>query len=166
IALLSDGEITDHATVRVVQCDNGNPDPPPPPPPAPANLPDSESFIVAPFTCVETAATLCLRDGRFQVTVSWRDFDGGTGDGRSVPLASDEAGLFWFFSSSNYELLVKVLDGCGITDNFWVFSAATTNLRYSLTVIDTETGKGKTYETPLGASAPAITDVEALAVCP
>ena len=75
------------------------------------------------------------------------------------------AALFWFFDDQNYELLVKTLDGCAINGHFWVFAAATTNVEYALTVIDSETGRGKTYFSPLHLRSRAIADAQAFP-CP
>jgi hypothetical protein len=76
-----------------------------------------------------TATTLCL-NGRHQVKASWRtDPPGGTSHPAQVaPLATAESGLFWFFGPNNWEVMVKVLNGCGLNDRWWVFSAATTNV--------------------------------------
>ena len=40
---------------------------------------------------------LCLQGNRFGVEASWRDFQGNTGVGKTVPLTAD-TGLFWFFT--------------------------------------------------------------------
>ena len=107
-------------------------------------------------------------DGRFRVTVTW----GSTGDnivgGPVIPLdlPPSDSGFFYFFSPDNWEMLVKVLDGASINNRFWVFSAATTNVEYTLRVTDTETGQTKSYENPLGHCAPAVTDTSAFATCP
>ncbi|MEM9556054.1 MAG: PQQ-dependent sugar dehydrogenase [Acidobacteriota bacterium] len=116
--------------------------------------------------CVEDEETLCLRDGRFALSATWRDFEGNTGNGRVVPNGTAETGLFWFFGPLNWELMVKVLDGCDLGGHYWVFSAATTNVEYSLTVLDTETGVVRRYDNPLGVAAAAITDTAAFATCP
>ena len=63
-------------------------------------------------------------------------------------------------------MLVKVLNACGLNQHYWVFSAATTNVEYTLTVTDTQTGDKKTYFNPLGTAAPAVTDTSAFATCP
>ena len=76
-----------------------------------------------------------------------------------------DSGLFWFFDAGNWEMLVKVLDGCAFNNHFWVFSAATTNVGYTLRVIDTETGAVAEYSNPLGTSAAALTDTNAFASC-
>ncbi|MCP3957063.1 MAG: hypothetical protein GY719_04360 [bacterium] len=82
-----------------------------------------------------------------------------------LPFGSSDSGLFWFFTPGNWELLVKVLDGCSINDRFWVFAAATTDVEYTLRVTDIETGRVQEYFNPLGRSAAAITDTEAFATC-
>lgn len=115
-----------------------------------------------PEPCVAGPATQCLRNGRFKVQVAWRNFEDATGTASVVNVDSLSSGLFWFFDSNNWEMLVKVLDGCGLTDHFWVFAAATTNLEYRLLVLDTQNGQGAVYENPLGTASAAITDTEAL----
>ncbi|MEM9555962.1 MAG: hypothetical protein AAGC60_17025 [Acidobacteriota bacterium] len=112
----------------------------------------------------ETPVVL-LRDGRFQVEVEWLDFEGGRGPGRLV-TASEDSALLWFFGPDNWELLVKVLDGCPVTGHYWVFSAATTNVGYTLRVTDTQAGVERVYTNDLGVAAPAVTDTGAFATCP
>jgi hypothetical protein len=109
---------------------------------------------------------LCLNGGRFRVEVSWRDFQGGTGQARVAPCGSADSGLLWFFSEDNWEMLVKVLDGCGLNSHYWVFAAATTNVEYTLRVTDTLTQVVEEWQNPLGTSSPAVTDTEAFATCP
>jgi poly(3-hydroxybutyrate) depolymerase len=116
-------------------------------------------------TCVSSETVLCLRDGRFRVEVV-REANGESGPGKVVPFGSPESGLFSFFHADNWELLVKVLDGCTVNGHYWVYSAATTDVRYILTVADTKTGQSARYENPAGKPAPAITDIEAIPACP
>jgi len=119
-----------------------------------------------PTVCFNTATTHCLNGGRFQVEVDWRDFGGGTGPGRVLPFMSDDSGLFWFFDADNWEMLVKVLDGCGLNNRYWVFASATTDVAYTLTITDTQNGTVSQYSNPLGTAADAITDTDAFATCP
>ncbi len=49
---------------------------------------------------------------------------------------SDTAALFYFFSPDNPEMLLKVLDGCGVNGHWWVFGSAATDLRYRISVWD------------------------------
>ena len=74
-------------------------------------------------------------------------------------------GLFTFFAPDNWELLVKVLDGCAVNDRYWVFAAATTDVEVRLQVTDTGSGTVREYSSPLGSTA-AITDTGTFASCP
>jgi hypothetical protein len=121
----------------------------------------STNAVVGP--CVADAHTLCLLGGRFRVQVAWEKTDGETGQASVVPGASDNSGVLWFFNEDNWEMLIKVLDGCAVTDHYWVFFAATTNVQFVVTVTDTQTGAVKTYVNPQGTSADAVTDTNALA---
>ncbi len=109
---------------------------------------------------------VALRQGRFEAEVTWRDFVGRTGKAWVAAPATDASALFWFFSPDNWELMVKVLDGCALNGRFWVFHAASTNVEYTLTVTDTVTGQVRRYDNPLGRRAPAVTDTAAFATCP
>ena len=116
--------------------------------------------------CTPDTNTVCLLDDRFKVEIDWRDFNGNTGDGRVV-TTSDDSGLLYFFDPDNWEFLVKMVDACNSPFNsFWVFSAATTDVEYTLTVTDTQTNTVKTYSNPLGNAAAAVTDTSAFATCP
>ncbi|HVS14226.1 MAG TPA: hypothetical protein VMV46_09895 [Thermoanaerobaculia bacterium] len=130
-----------------------------------ADVPIGES-TVSPRPCAPGATTLCLNGGRFEVDIDWADFAGGQGiaDSRSIP-GSDVSGLFYFFDPENIEVLVKALDACAISGNFWVFFAATTNVEFELTVTDTQSGRVRTYFNPLGQTANAITDTSAFPTC-
>ncbi|MCP4658622.1 MAG: hypothetical protein GY856_24695 [bacterium] len=83
-----------------------------------------------------------------------------------MAYGSDDSGLLWFFDPDNWELLVKVLDGCAVNQRYWVFAAATTNVETTLEVTDSLSGQMKTYHNPLGTSAAAVTDTFAFATCP
>jgi len=115
--------------------------------------------------CLASPTSTCLQRGRFQVSLSWKDFLGNTGDAEVLPVGSQDSGLFWFFQPNNWEALVKVLDGCAINNRFWVFAAATTNVEYTLRVSDSVTGQTREYHNPLGVKSPAITDVQAFSTC-
>jgi hypothetical protein len=116
--------------------------------------------------CVEDGDTVCLQDNRFKVEVMWQDFQGRTGWAHSAPVSSTDSALLWFFESQNWEMLVKVVNGCGVNGHYWFFSAAATNVSYHIEVTDTSTGQRKTYDNPLGTLAPATADTSAFASCP
>ncbi|HEY6139518.1 MAG TPA: LamG domain-containing protein [Thermoanaerobaculia bacterium] len=127
------------------------------------------AYLTSPvaLTCGSTTSTqLCLTPNRFSVTSKWLLPDGTRGVGTVVPGSNSTSGLFWFFGSDNWELLVKVLDGCPVNNNKWVFSAATTNVHYQVAVTDVKSGQTKRYFNYFGQSAPAVTDTEAFATCP
>lgn len=107
--------------------------------------------VSPPGPCVAGAETLCLQQGRFRVEVEFVA-DGNPGVGQAVPLTSD-TGFFWFFNKENLELVVKVLDGRDINGNFWVFYGGLSDVEYTLTVTDSETGGRKIYQNPNGTQA-------------
>src|SRR5262245_20834254 len=107
--------------------------------------------------CAANATTLCLNANRFRVQAQWVTTDGSTGSGHAVALTSD-TGYFWFFSSNNVEMVVKVVDGRALNGNFWVFAGGLTNVNVIMTVTDTETGLVKVYVNPQGAAFQPIQD--------
>ena len=116
--------------------------------------------------CVPDLHTMCLgKEGRFKVEIDWRDGPGGSDPAVAFPQSSD-SGLFYFFSPENWEMLVKVLDGCNINDRWWVFASAATDVGWELTVEDTASGEVWTGSNSLGQRSPAITDTAAFATCP
>jgi hypothetical protein len=118
-------------------------------------------------TCESGPNTLCLRHFRFSATIELTGDAGGGGGvfANVVPGGTGDSGLFWFFDPTNWEVLLKVLDGCGVTDRFWVFAASTTDQGYVLTITDTLSGEVKQYVNQPGNPAPAITDTDAFATC-
>lgn len=118
--------------------------------------------------CVPSSTVACLVGGRFGVKVDWKTSDNKTGSGTAIKY-TDATGLFWFFGSDNIEMMVKILNACPIGSTYWVFSAATTDVQYTLTITDSKSGQVKTYTHALGTPAPAITDTNPFdknAVCP
>ena len=124
--------------------------------------------------CVADATTLCIDqdpgDGRFRVQVSYGTVEGGglSGPGHAITLSSlgvTAGGLFCFFSASNPEMLIKIIDGCSLGGHFWVFAAATTNVGFTVTVTDTFTGQLAVYRNQDLAAAPPVQDTGSL-TCP
>jgi len=102
--------------------------------------------------CQPSSTRLCLNGGRFQAEAFWKDFQGNRGAGQAVALTPD-TGWFWFFSPSNVEAVLKVLDGRGLNNHFWTFYGALSSVEYNLTVTDTQTGAAKRYYNPPGQLA-------------
>jgi plastocyanin len=118
-----------------------------------------------PATCLADANTLCLQQNRFQIRANWQTGAGQSGPARVVKLTED-TGYLWFFTESNVEAVVKVLDGCGLNQRHLVFAGGLTDVRVELTVTDTATGIPKTYVNPQGTSFQPIQDTGAFASCP
>jgi len=118
--------------------------------PGPLTAPAAPAIDPDTGACVPDAETLCLLGGRFAVQVDFVDqHNGGVpGVGKTLPAATtDRTGYFWFFNPVNVELVVKVLQA---QDTFWVFYGSLSDVQYTLTVTDTETGRTKTYHNAPG----------------
>ena len=89
-----------------------------------------------------------------------------TGDGQAVGLTSD-SGYFWFFDDANVELVIKVIDGCGYNDRYWVFAGGLTNVETHLTVRDTLHSAAVFQRTnPLNQAFAPILSIDAFDTCP
>jgi hypothetical protein len=108
--------------------------------------------------------SLFLGNGRFRIDVRWTT-SSGSGDGMPVQLTAD-TGYFWFFNSSNVEIVIKVLNACAFGNHYWVFAGGLTNVQTVITVTDTERGVVNTYRTTGGPPFPPIQDTSAFATCP
>ena len=124
----------------------------------------ADSAIAPTAHCASGANEICLGD-RFRLAGTWRAIDGGTGVAVPQPLAASSA-AFYFFAPDNLEILIKVLDACGLNARFWVFYAATTNVEFTLTVTDTKAGTVRKYFNPLDRPASPVQDTSAFATCP
>jgi len=120
-----------------------------------------------PGACTTDATTLCLNNNRFQVRATFATGAGQTGNGMAVTETVD-TGLFWFFSASNIEVIIKVVNACSFAGGprYWVFAGGLTNVQVVLTVTDTQSGVTKTYTNPQGTAFAPIQDTNAFATCP
>ncbi len=123
-----------------------------------------------PGPCTPNATTLCIDDqpgdGRFAIQVAFSTAlnGGSSGYGQAIPLAGlgiARGGLFWFFDGTNPELLIKVLNGCAVNGNYWVFWSAGTTVGLDLTVTDTQANETVRYRNTDGVAAPPVTDTAA-----
>jgi hypothetical protein len=112
---------------------------------------------------LEPIAALTLNEGRFVVSADWATSD-ASGHADGVELTAD-SGYFWFFDPANVELIVKVLNGCGLNDRYWVFAGGLTNVKTTLHVLDTEKGIEATYVNPQDTAFQPIQDTNALDGC-
>jgi streptogramin lyase len=103
--------------------------------------------------CEPDATTLCLNHNRFRLQVAWRAVHLGTeGVGQAIRLTED-TGYFWFFQSTNVELVIKILDARSFSGYFWVFYGALSNVEYTITVTDTQTQEVRTFFNPQDTQA-------------
>ena len=115
--------------------------------------------------CVPNDQTLCLNGGRFEVKATFRTENNPETDASAEALTGD-SGYFWFFNPANIEVVIKVLNGCAITNAYWVFATGLTNVEVTLSVRDTSNGTVKTYVNQLGDAFAPVQDTGAFATCP
>jgi Metallo-peptidase family M12 len=112
-----------------------------------ATGPSMSSIRAAAGNCKKDKNTLCLLDNRFAVKVDWRNPGNGTsGTGSAVPV-SGVTGAFYFTDAGNLELMAKVID---YGDRIDFFYGTLSDLEYTVTVTDTNTGQIKTYHNAAG----------------
>ncbi len=115
-------------------------------------------------SCRASSTTVCLLSNRFEVKATFRDQNGGSGDLRLVEYTNNTS-LGHFGDSSNIELILKVLDGCGLNGRYWIFIGGVTDQGVTIRVRDTRNGQVKTYSNPLGTAFKVVTDTGAMSGC-
>jgi hypothetical protein len=110
--------------------------------------------------CTPSETALCLQDGRFRVEAVWRT---ATAEGPArVRTETADSGSLWFFSPTNLEMLVKVLNACQTPKPmFWVFAAGLTDVEVELVVTDMTTKQTRRYRNPRGKPFTPILDTSA-----
>jgi hypothetical protein len=89
--------------------------------------------IEATGTCVPSLTVACVQGNRFAVTVQI-----SLSEYAYVAASSSESAVFSFpGSSSDWQVVAKVLNGCSSNNHWWVFAAGATSTPYSLLVKDT-----------------------------
>ncbi len=120
------------------------------------------------YVCTESETNSCLQNSRFRVEVRVSYIERDTGVVKYEQAKVKKAmlngtnktnSLFYFFSEDNPELLVKVLNGCGVNGKYWVFGSAGTDLDYSVSVTDNATGVRIPYYR--NSTNPLINDISA-----
>ncbi len=81
-------------------------------------------------------------------------------------LDSEQSGLLYFFDRNNAEVLIKVLDACGVNGYRWVFVAPVTDLAFNLVVTPPGGGEPWTHGNSLGQTAATAGDTKAFACSP
>ena len=67
--------------------------------------------------CVPSSTRACVQPG-FSTSVNYGGVVG------RVAVVGGSSATFWAYDSNNWEVLTKVLDGCGINNHWWLFAAA------------------------------------------
>jgi concanavalin A-like lectin/glucanase superfamily protein len=116
--------------------------------------------------CTTSANTLCLGpSGRFAVNATWKT-SSASGVATVVPYQTTDSGLFTFFSDANWEMTVKVLNGCPVNSRWWVFASGLTDQHVELVVTDQQHGETIRYFSYFGQPFNLNADVDAFATCP
>ncbi|HYO15253.1 MAG TPA: hypothetical protein VE685_18810 [Thermoanaerobaculia bacterium] len=107
-----------------------------------------------------------MSSNRFEVEVDWQSAS-SNGRGQVMTFGgqraeNDDSAFFWFFSASNFEMGLKILNGCGLNNRFWVFISGLTDQGWTVRVRDTQTGSVKTYNNPTGRLTPTTADTSAI----
>ncbi len=89
------------------------------------------------FDVTTPTTELALVGGRFRAVARFTGAATATELSATAVQIGDDAGYFWFFSSDNVELTIKVLDGRGVNGHFWVFIASMTDVANRVDVTDT-----------------------------
>jgi len=115
-----------------------------------------------PADCTRDAQTACLAKGRFVVTADYRTAK-ANGHGQVMAFSgqraeNDDSAFFWFFTPTNFEMGVKVLDACAINGKYWVYISGLTDQGWTVTVRDTRNDALKTYDNPVGALSTTFAD--------
>ncbi len=127
---------------------------PPRPGPDPDPTPDPDPV----GTCTPTSVILRF-DGGYEVSMCYVTSSGESGPVKGEAWSS-EAGVLWFFGRNNPEVLVKVLDGCGVNGHRWAFVAPVTTLDFNLWITGPD-GSRWTHGNPQGATASTKSDITA-----
>jgi hypothetical protein len=123
-----------------------------------------EGVATPTLACIPSPTAVCLGN-RFKVEVTFDATpNNGTGPG-NVVLESSESVKFTFFNPANIEMILKVLDGCGLNSKWWVFAGGLTNVGVTIKVTDTATGASKTYTSAKGKLFQTFADTSAFS-CP
>jgi hypothetical protein len=105
--------------------------------------------------CVPSNTTACVLGGRFAITLNWvvPISGGGSGSGKIIkytenrPETNPQYGpmnenvFFSMFDSApnSVEVIVRMFNGVGINNKYWVSVGGLTNAQYTVTITDTKT---------------------------
>ncbi len=82
---------------------------------------------------------------------------------KDYELDSEQSAILYFFDRNNAEVLIKVLDGCGLNGHRWVFVAPVTTLAFNLSIDPPGGGEPWTHQNRLNQTAAARSDLKGFA---
>lgn len=114
--------------------------------------------------CVSSATTACFQNGRFEAKVTWTTIS-GTGSANIMSFGgqratTEETAFFQFFSPTNFEMGLKVLNACIdlFNNKYWIFISGLTDQGWAVRIRDTRTGQVQTYTNNLGTLSTTFRD--------
>ena len=130
--------------------------------PAGAGLASVERRSAGASTDCEPGGPALTLAGGYKVSLCYETYAGETDRALDWGLDSEQSALLYFFERDNAEVLIKVLDGCGVNGHRWVFVAPVTDLAFNL-VVESPDGQRWTHDNRLGRTADAASDISAFA---
>ncbi len=115
--------------------------------------------------CTPSSETACILGGRFKVTLNWTNrfaTPATSGKGNIIKYAENkmvsnptygpmsEVVYFSMFDATSVESIVRIVNGVGINDKYWVYATGFANVEYTVTVVDTKTCRTWTRTNPNG----------------
>jgi hypothetical protein len=132
----------------------------------PVSGPFRDEGFAACHSASATGAKLDLLGGRFRATMNWTDATA------KPPLAATpvlspvgNSGAFWALRPEDWEVTLRMLDGCGRNGFFWVLASGFSRLGFELEITDTWTGQKKLYGNETGRLFRPVQDRQAFATC-
>jgi len=100
---------------------------------------------VTPTGCTEDAYTMCLVNGRYEVTSDWRNqYAGGAEANLLKAKLTDTTGAFWIQDASTYEYMIRLQPGQS-NGRTWISIPMFTDVEFWITVTDLTNGQWKDY---------------------
>ena len=127
--------------------------------------------------CVASKEVACLLGGRFKVTLNWTNRFANpvaTGTGKIIkyvenvmtsdpqhgPMSEIAYFSMFDFSPTAVESIVRIINGVGINDKYWVYVTGFANIEYTVSITDTRTCRTWSRTNPNG-TFPMIADQQA-----
>ncbi len=101
-------------------------------------------------SCPATSTRACVQSNYWSISVS---YGGATG---KVAATSNESAAFWAFRPSNWEVLAKVLNGCGVNGYWWILGSAAGSQSYTINTTVWLDGGSLTIGSWSASNAPII----------